>query len=109
MFTKLFKKSHDPYELGGRWYKVVVDKPNAKVIESDLPEFTIVSASASYIDFSLPYEVIDCFVKKTTFISSASATSILARGSTGITSIKNGNYRIQSGTSADICEFYLRV
>ena len=22
MFTKLFKKSHDPYELGGRWYRI---------------------------------------------------------------------------------------
>lgn len=29
MFTKLFKKSHDPYELGGRWYKFSSDDLHA--------------------------------------------------------------------------------
>ena len=40
MFTKLFKKSHDPYELGGRWYKIRVSSGSA-IIESDIEGVTI--------------------------------------------------------------------
>lgn len=40
MFTKLFKKSHDPYELGGRWYKIRVSfiGGNISVIKSDIQQ-----------------------------------------------------------------------
>lgn len=39
MFTKLFKKSHDPYELGGRWYKIRVNSDSTVV--SDLEGVTL--------------------------------------------------------------------
>lgn len=39
MFTKLFKKSHDPYELGGRWYKISID--------ADREDFSIISSDIS--------------------------------------------------------------
>lgn len=41
MFTKLFKKSHDPYELGGRWYKISidVDRSDFSIISSDIPKY----------------------------------------------------------------------
>lgn len=40
MFTDLFKKSHDPYDLGGRWYKMRIqnESENITVISSDIPE-----------------------------------------------------------------------
>ena len=40
MFTDLFKKSHDPYDLGGRWYKMRIqnESENITVISSDIPK-----------------------------------------------------------------------
>ena len=38
MFTKLFSKSHDPYELKGRWYRVKM--VNGSVVDTDLPNCT---------------------------------------------------------------------
>lgn len=38
MFTKLFSKSYDPYELKGRWYRVKI--VNGSVVETDLPNCT---------------------------------------------------------------------
>lgn len=36
MFTKLFKKSHDPYELGGRWYKIrIVSDDSGWSVDAD--------------------------------------------------------------------------
>lgn len=43
MFTKLFTRSHFPYELKGRWYKLTVsadeDTGYLSVIKSDIPVF----------------------------------------------------------------------
>lgn len=41
MFTKLFNKSHDPYELKGRWYKMTISagEDSETVIESDIPPY----------------------------------------------------------------------
>lgn len=48
MFTKLFKKSHDPYELGGRWYRI--KSTPTRILESDLEiDFTGSSSSVQYI------------------------------------------------------------
>jgi len=58
MFTKLFKKSHDPYELGGRWYKVTVSSAGA-ILASDIEGVTIAS---SRINLPLPYKIIDNFI-----------------------------------------------
>ena len=42
MFTDLFKKSHDPYDLGGRWYKMrLKNDESASIIISDIPELPI--------------------------------------------------------------------
>ena len=44
MFTDLFKKSHDPYDLGGRWYRMQLHNESesgvASVISSDIPELS---------------------------------------------------------------------
>ena len=39
MFTKLFKKSHDPYELDGRWYRMRISfiDENMSILKSDIP------------------------------------------------------------------------
>ena len=43
MFTKLFTRSHFPYELKGRWYKFTVstdaDTGYLSVVKSDIPVF----------------------------------------------------------------------
>jgi hypothetical protein len=41
MFTKLFKKSNDPYELGGRWYKISInaDRDDFSIISSDISRY----------------------------------------------------------------------
>ena len=39
MFTKLFSKSHDPYEMKGRWYKISVTPSEVgfEFITTDIP------------------------------------------------------------------------
>lgn len=50
MFTKLFQKSHDPYELGGKWCRI--KSTPTSVLESDLVvEFT---GSTSSVQYTLP-------------------------------------------------------
>ena len=41
MFTQIFSKSHNPYELKGRWYKISVDVDGSdfSLISSDIPQY----------------------------------------------------------------------
>jgi hypothetical protein len=54
MFTKLFKKSFDPYELGGRWYRFRVSS-DGSIIESDIEGLTVEQLSTN-IRFMLPID-----------------------------------------------------
>ncbi len=54
MFTKLFKKSHDPYELGGRWYKIRVSSDSV-IIKSDIEG---VSISGTHVVLPAGYKII---------------------------------------------------
>lgn len=52
MFTQIFSKSHNPYELKGRWYKLSVeyDGINYKLISSDIPIKDPVTSGTLHID-----------------------------------------------------------
>ena len=56
LYTKLFKKSHDPYELKGRWYKLHVEingNISSATVTGDTSAFssynTAVSSNTAYI------------------------------------------------------------
>lgn len=57
MFTKLFTKSHDPYELGGRWAKFKIDR-NTETIECDL-EIESTEFTSTTVRFTLKDKKID--------------------------------------------------
>ena len=69
MFTKLFDKSHFPYELKGRWYKLTVsadpDTGYLSVLKSDIPVFDEDAPAFGYtiednIIFIINGYVLDC-------------------------------------------------
>lgn len=52
MFTQIFSKSHNPYELKGRWYKLSVEYNGAiyRLVSSDIPTVTPVPGEPLHID-----------------------------------------------------------
>lgn len=76
MFTRLFQKSHDPYDLKGRWYKVDYD-PSGDSFNGDFKsnDIGVLTASTSTA-FVLPsgYVVMDFIAIPKGHFSGTSAT-----------------------------------
>lgn len=96
MFTKLFKKSHDPYELGGRWYKISVHRngDSLELAHSDLPDLDATLGGTLLFVFPLSYRIVDYQVVYTT-LSSGTTVS----GTPGIRLIDDGRQAISLSVS----------
>lgn len=120
MFTKLFSKSHDPYEMKGRWYKISVtpSETGYEFINTDIP--VVDPSTYPNIPFGLVLNpsqpgviglvkgiILDMKVIPLNFVLSSSdrvfkvdmKDSPFPMSSFGVTSINYGN----------ICDFYIYV
>ena len=114
MFTKLFKKSHDPYELGGRWYKFETDDVHASspVYKCDDifdPASFTVSGSNFFFTINKPnLTPIAAFVIRD-FLEGSTSSSGLTQGYTSTYKYVDGRTAFQASqlTSTGRLEVYI--
>lgn len=93
LFSKLFKRSHDPYEIPGRWYHFSIDRVN-QVFLCDIPIHDI-TYSTNNVAFRLENEdiiITDSYLTRRDFVDGYSGTSTVVLGTASIGHNVNGFY-----------------
>lgn len=108
LFSKLFKRSFNPYELPGRWYKVTLNRLTGDILNSDIKDLVVDPSAATYITLSTSKKLYAAFLIDYEFVESASDAATLSIGILDFPVQKSGAYRINMNkTSAETFTVYL--